>query len=127
MQKLYLVWYEPNSNVLNKIGILKRANSNYIFEYINYEENELQLFSKKGLFPGFLDLNKTYKNNDLFENIKMRLPSKNRIDYNELLKDYKIINQDDDFEILEKTKGKISADFFIFVSEKELKKLETEN
>lgn len=125
MKKLFLIWYEPK--ILNEIGILTHDGSNYQFEYTNYNDNDLQLFSKNGLFPGFLELNEKYESPCLFLSIKSRLPSRSRIDYEELLKKQGVNNLSDEYEILKKTKGQISTDNFIFVTEEELERLKKEN
>lgn len=115
---LYLVWYEEEKNILNLIGELEyNENKNeYRFKYLNYETNELQLFSKNGLFPGFMEINEIYENNELFFPILKRLPSKKRVDYNILMKRYGFNENSNDFEILKQTKGASSDDYFIFIT-----------
>lgn len=121
MKKLYLVWYEEN--ILNEIGILEKDNSEYKFYYTNFQSNDLQVFSKNGLFPGFYDLNTVYVSVELFPNITKRLPSKQRDDYNQILNNFKVKNKDDRWEILEKTEGKNSDDYFLFVTKNKLEML----
>ena len=65
-------------------------------------------------------LNEKYESETLFSSIKGRLPSHSRPDFNELMKTYGIKNPNDEFEILEKTNGKVSTDNFIFVTQEEL-------
>lgn len=124
MKKLYLVWYEPDK-LMNLIGILTEDNNIYTFEYITEDNkyNDLQLFSNFGLFPGFDDYNEIYTENHLFPNIVNRLPNKNRPDYQDILKVYGVVDQFNDFEILEKTKAKNNSDFFQFITEEEYWKL----
>lgn len=119
MKKLYLVWYEENNKVLNKIATITYSENKYIFEYSNQEYNDLQLFSKNGLFYGFEDINKKYESTTLFPSILDRLPSKKRLDYNQIKKTFNIEENDTDFDILQKTKGKISDDNFIFITQEE--------
>lgn len=118
MRKLLLVWYEEGK-ILNKIGLLTYDNNLYQFKYLNYANNDLQLFSNNGLYSGFLNINETYELNELFPTILNRLPSKNRSDYNILMERYNIKENSDDFEILEKTKGKLNSDNFLFITEEE--------
>ena len=115
---LYLVWYEEEKNILNLIGELEyNENKNeYRFKYLNYETNELQLFSKNGLFPGFMEINEIYENNELIFTILKRLPSKKRVDYNILMQRYGFNENSNDFEILKQTKGASSDDYFIFIT-----------
>lgn len=124
MKKLYLVWYEKEKNILNKIGVLENDLETYKFYYTNYETNDLQVFSNNGLFPGFYDLNKIYISNELFSNISKRLPDKTRPDYFEILKKFNIEDENDIWEILEKTGAKDSDDYFLFINEDKLKEIE---
>ena len=117
MEKLYLIWYEEEQKILNIIGELDYLDGKYIFKYLNYENSDLQLFSKNGLYYGFEDINKTYESNELFPTIYNRLPSKKREDYKYIMREYGLLDSDDDFQILKKTKGKLSTDYFIFVTE----------
>lgn len=123
---LYLVWYEKEPKILNKIGKLTFDNDVYTFEYLNFYNSDLQLFSKNGLFYGFEDINEFYKSDKLFPTILNRLPSKKRVDYEKIMIDYGFDMNSTDFEILKKTKGALSTDCFIFVSEEEYKNLEKE-
>lgn len=78
--ELWLIWKEPLSHRRFKIGILIKLNDGYEFSYVDPELGEAR---KVGFnfFPGFNDLSKTYKNNELFINIASRLLNKGRIDY----------------------------------------------
>lgn len=123
MNKLILIWHNEGSKP-NEIGEIVKEKDYYTFRYTNFELNDLQLFSEKGLFPGFFDINNFYKSNFLFQNIKDRLPQENRIDYSDLLKQYNIKNPEDEFEVLEKTEGKINSDNFKFVTQEKLFELQ---
>lgn len=123
MKKLILIWYDKGFEP-NKIGELTKENEYYTFKYTNYDKNELQLFSKNGLFPDFFDINGFYKSKLLFQNIKDRLPKENRVDYQNLLQHYNIKNANDDFEILLKTEGKIKSDSFMFVTPEKFQRLQ---
>lgn len=123
MNKLILIWHNEGSKP-NEIGEIVKEKDYYTFRYTNFELNDLQLFSEKGLFPGFFDINNFYKSNFLFQNIKDRLPQENRVDYSDLLKQYNIKNPEDEFEVLEKTEGKINSDNFKFVTQEKLFELQ---
>ena len=123
MNKLYLVWFDENKKVLNQIGTLSYNNGKYIFVYDNQDKNDLQLFSSFGLFPGFIDINQIYQSDVLFPTIQSRLPSKNREDYLQLLREYKLDENSNDFEILQSTKGKLSSDNFLFITPDEYNNL----
>lgn len=122
MEKLYLVWYEKEK-LLNIIGLLSYDKKIYRFQYLNYLTSDLQLFSKNGLYQGFMDINGIYYSKELFPTIKNRLPNKKRTDYKKICDYFKINSIDDDFTVLKKTEGKTSNDNFIFITEKKLKEI----
>lgn len=123
---LYLVWYEKENNILNLIAKLTFNNGIYTFEYLNFNNSDLQLFSKNGLFYGFEDINEIYTSDKLFPTIANRLPSKKRSDYLNILSDYNLSANSDDIELLKKTKGLLSTDNFMFVSDNEYNNLKKE-
>lgn len=121
--ELWLIWKEPLSHRRFKIGILIKLNDGYEFSYVAPELGEAR---KVGFnfFPGFNDLSKTYKNNELFINIASRLPNKGRIDYLEILNSYNLDKKSSDFDILKATRGRTLTDNYEFVSAFDLNKIE---
>lgn len=121
--ELWLIWKEPLSHKRFKIGILIKLNDGYEFSYVDPELGEAR---KVGFnfFPGFNDLSKTYKNNELFINIASRLPNKGRIDYLEILNSYNLDKESSDFDILKATRGRTLTDNYEFVSAFDLNKIE---
>ena len=121
--ELWLIWKEPLSHRRFKIGILIKLNDGYEFSYVDPELGEAR---KVGFnfFPGFNDLSKTYKNNELFINIASRLPSKGRIDYLEILNSYNLDKESSDFDILKATRGRTLTDNYEFVPAFDLNKIE---
>lgn len=121
--ELWLIWKEPLSHKRFKIGILIRLNDGYEFSYVDPELGEAR---KVGFnfFPGFNDLSKTYKNNELFINIASRLPNKGRIDYLEILNSYNLDKESSDFDILKATRGRTLTDNYEFVPAFDLNKIE---
>lgn len=126
MKKLFLVWYEKENKILNLIAELSYDGKLYEFKYLNYETSELQLFSKNGLFYGFDNINKIYQSSELFPSIYGRIPTPKRVDYDKILKEYNLDISASSFEVLEKTKGEISTDKFIFITEEEYNRLRKE-
>lgn len=126
MKKLFLVWYEKENKILNLIAELSYDGKLYEFKYLNYETSELQLFSKNGLFYGFDNINKIYQSSELFPSIYGRIPTPKRVDYDKILKEYNLDISATSFEVLEKTKGEISTDKFIFITEEEYNRLKKE-
>lgn len=121
--ELWLIWKEPLSHKRFKIGILIKLNDGYEFSYVDPELGEAR---KVGFnfFPGFNDLSKTYKNNELFINIASRLPNKGRIDYLEILNSYNLDKESSDFDILKATRGRTLTDNYEFVPAFDLNKIE---
>ena len=121
--ELWLIWKEPLSHKRFKIGILIKLNDGYEFSYVDPELGEAR---KVGFnfFPGFNDLSKTYKNNELFINIASRLPNKGRIDYLETLNSYNLDKESSDFDILKATRGRTLTDNYEFVPAFDLNKIE---
>ena len=121
--ELWLIWKEPLSHKRFKIGILIKLNDGYEFSYVDPELGEAR---KVGFnfFPGFNDLSKTYKNNELFINIALRLPNKGRIDYLEILNSYNLDKESSDFDILKATRGRTLTDNYEFVPAFDLNKIE---
>ena len=118
-----LIWKEPLSHKRFKIGILIKLKDGYEFSYVDPELGEAR---KVGFnfFPGFNDLSKTYKNNELFINIASRLPNKGRIDYLEILNSYNLDKESSDFDILKATRGRTLTDNYEFVPAFDLNKIE---
>lgn len=121
--ELWLIWKEPLSHRRFKIGSLIKLNDGYEFSYVDPELGEAR---KVGFnfFPGFNDLSKTYKNNELFINIASRLPNKGRIDYLEILNSYNLDKESSDFDILKATRGRTLTDNYEFVPAFDLNKIE---
>ena len=121
--ELWLIWKEPLSHRRFKIGSLIKLNDGYEFSYVDPELGEAR---KVGFnfFPGFNDLSKTYKNNELFINIASRLPNKGRIDYLETLNSYNLDKESSDFDILKATRGRTLTDNYEFVPAFDLNKIE---
>lgn len=121
--ELWLIWKEPLSHRRFKIGILIKLNDGYEFSYVDPGLGEAR---KVGFnfFPGFNDLSKTYKNNELFINIASRLPNKGRIDYLEILNSYNLDKESSDFDILKATRGRTLTDNYEFVPAFDLNKIE---
>lgn len=113
-KEIWLIWKQPEERRRYKIGVLKYEEDMYIFEYVN---PELEDARKVGFqyFPGFDNLNETYKNKELFPNIETRLPNKGREDYLEILNSYNLEKDSSKLDILKATKGRLITDNYEFV------------
>lgn len=122
-RELWLIWKSPISRRRYKIGTLTKEDNNYSFNYVNPEIDEAVLEGFK-YFPGFENLEKTYKSDTLFPNILTRLPNKTRPDYLEILNYYNLEKDSDDFDILTSTRGRTLTDNYEFVKAFDLNKIE---
>lgn len=113
-EQLLLIWKDPISRQRYVIGRLTNYDAYYQFEYVNPQLDDA---IKNGFtyYPGFQDLEKVYKSEDLFDNILTRLPNKSRNDYLEIMNSYNLSANSGDFEILKKTKGRLLTDDYEFV------------
>lgn len=125
MEKLLLIWKDPDSRTRYTIGELIKNDNEYLFHYVNPELNSA-LDKKFTTYPGFPNYEEEYKSENLFPNISGRLPNKKREDYIEILNYYDLENNAGDFEILKQTKGRLITDNFEFVPEFDKNKIEFE-
>ena len=95
----------------------------YTFSYVNPELSDTIKVGFKD-FPGFGNIHKTYKSNELFANILTRLPNKSRPDYLEILNSYNIEIDSSNLEILKATKGRLLTNNFEFVPAFDHKEIE---
>lgn len=125
MEKLLLIWKDPNSRTRYTIGELIKNDKEYLFHYVNPELDKA-LDKNFTTYPGFSNYEEEYKSEILFPNISGRLPNKKRDDYIEILNYYDLENNSEDFEILKHTKGGLITDNFEFVPEFDKNKIEFE-
>lgn len=125
MEKLLLIWKDPESRTRYIIGELIKNEEGYLFHYVNPELN-IALDKNFTSYPGFPNFETEYKSEILFPNISGRLPNKKRDDYIEILNYYDLENNSEDFEILKHTKGRLITDNFEFVPEFDKNKIEFE-
>mgnify|MGYP005780872841 CR=1 FL=1 len=112
-RELWLIWRQPDKRRRYKIGLLS-YNGSYTFKYVNPELDEA-LEDGFLFFPGFENLDKTYKSEKLFANVETRLPNSKRPDYLEILNIYGLNKNSSLFEILKATKGRLITDNYEFV------------
>ena len=125
MEKLLLIWKDPDSRTRYTIGELIKNEDGYLFHYVN-PELDSALDKNFTTYPGFPNYNEEYKSEELFPNILGRVPNKKRDDYIEILNYYDLESNSNDFEILKQTKGRLITDNFEFVPEFDKNKIEFE-
>lgn len=111
--ELWLIWKDLKNRSRHKIGMLRKYDDRYVFEYFKNLEEEKKLGFE--YFPGFDDLNRVYESKNLFPNIETRLPNVNRPDYLEILNSYNLSRESSKFDILRVTKGRLITDTYEFV------------
>lgn len=111
--ELWLIWKQPSTRRRYKIGVLTCLDNDYTFRYSDEIDDAL----KEGFicFPGFENIDETYKSETLSPNISSRLPNKKRPDYEQFLKSYELDKNATELEILSSTKGKLVTDNYEFV------------
>ena len=121
-QELWLIWRQPKTRRRYKVGILS-FDKIYTFSYLNPELDDAL---KNGFtyFPGFEDLQKEYRSEQLFANIATRLPNPKRPDYLNILNSYDLDSSSSQFDILSATKGRLVTDSYEFVPVFDSKKIE---
>ena len=122
MDYLYLKWVDQKSQKKYLLGALYKKDGKYYFK-LSKEHIEKALNEKaysKVILP-FKDLDRIYESDTIFAIFKIRLPDLNKYSEEELkmlLQDLNM-NEYDEFEYLEKTKGKLMIDNYIVEKEKE--------
>lgn len=104
---LKLYWKDNNQNVY-MLGKLYKNNEKY---YFDIDEEELKKATHNGCF-GIGEINLLYKehvSNTLFNFFKRRIPSKNNVNINEILKELGM-KEYDEMELLKRTKGILDTD-----------------
>ncbi|MDD3452694.1 MAG: HIRAN domain-containing protein [Bacilli bacterium] len=123
--EMWLIWKEPISRRRYIIGTLTNTENRYTFVYTDPELSNAQEKDFK-YFPGFEDIKKIYESENLFANIKTRLPNIGRPDYLEILNCYNLEKDSTEMEILKATKGRLLTDNYEFVPVFDKRKIEFE-
>ena len=121
-QELWLIWRQPETRRRYKIGVLT-FDKEYVFSYVNPELDEA-LANGFTYFPGFRDVNQKYESNELFANIKTRLPNTKRPDYLDILNTYGLDLNSSLYDILKATRGRLVTDNYEFVPAFDCRKIE---
>jgi hypothetical protein len=118
VHSLWVVWQNPKSRSYYHIGTLSYFDDHYEFSYTNDQNGDWKLHDalKNGymLHPAFPDPNKIYKSKELFAAFDRRLPSPDRSDFEEILKDLGLNENYTKMELLEATRGRLANDTYSF-------------
>lgn len=112
---IYLTWRKDVDKVRRIVGMLKRDNDNFTFEYI--KEN-IEAAIKEDGFSHYQPFKELIKyENDVLEFFKRRLLNPQRRDYDDFLNYWGAINYKDDvFSLLGLTGAKLLTDNFEFIA-----------
>jgi|SRR5690625_85919 len=117
-KSLLLIWRDKETSKYFHVGTLTHSGTTYIFEYTNKSEGPRKvkdaLEHGYRLLPSFPDLQKIYKSTDLYPTFHRRIPSKDRVDYTEILADLQLDEDADRMDILGKTRGIMVGDPYSF-------------
>lgn len=114
-EKCNYIWLMWRDHVINKsfvVGRLTKISDNeYTFEYDKDECKKLERFKPLTAFP---NIEKVYTKDQLFATFTARIPPKQRVNIDEILKEYGL-KEYDSFELLRKTGGIQPIDSFSFI------------
>ena len=114
-----MVWKNPTTRTRYIVGRLNYDASINQYSFM-YNQEKIIDAVQNGFenYPNFPDLNKTYfTENDLFKDIKNRLPNSKRPDFATILNRYNLDPTSSLMEILVATKGRVATDTFEFIEE----------
>ena len=111
-EHLYVVWKSYKDRRRHIVGELSK-NGNFQFRY-NFENVKIAMDDGFSLLIAFPEVDKTYENDRLFPTFAARIPPKNRIDIDEILKVYDM-DEYDAFELLKKSGGRLPIDNLEFI------------
>jgi len=117
-KSLLLIWQDKKSRLYFHVGTLTHDGNLYQFEYTHQIKASRRVHDAMGygytLHPAFPDLMKRYKSEKLFPAFARRIPSPNRIDYEDILKALALPIDADQMELLRATRGMIGQNPYIF-------------
>lgn len=117
VETLLVVWQDEVSRSYYHIGTLSYSNGMYRFLYTSMDgKKELGEALKNGymIHPAFPDTIKPYYSKKLFSAFDRRIPSPDRKDFHEILKDIGLNETASKMAILRATRGRLASDTYSF-------------
>lgn len=114
---LWLVWQNPKSRLYYHIGTLTFSDGSFHFSYTNgSNERKLSEAVQDGymIHPAFPEAHKKYTSKSLFSAFDRRIPSPDRVDYADILKDLGLPPSPTKMDLLEATRGRLANDTYSF-------------
>lgn len=117
VETLLVVWQDEVSRSYYHIGTLSYYNGLYNFSYTSMDDKKgLGEALKNGymIHPTFPDITKPYYSKKLFSAFDRRIPSSDRKDFHEILKDLGLDENASKMAILRATRGRLAGDTYSF-------------
>lgn len=117
-KSLLVVWKDKKSLLYYHVGTLNYDGEKYVFNYTIQSQSHRKVKEaiRNGYrpHPAFPDLYKEYISPYLFPAFDRRIPSSDRVDYDEILKALNLPENADRMDILRVTRGMLSGDAYSF-------------
>src|SRR5690625_2576584 len=117
-KSLLVVWRDEGTCLYFHVGTLTYNGRIYTFEYTHHSQADRKVKDAIDhgytLHPAFPQLTKKYESEKLFSAFARRIPSKSRIDYQQVLKNLSLPKDADQMDILRATRGMIGNNPYFF-------------
>jgi len=118
VKTLLVVWQDEKSRLYYHIGTLSFYGAYYEFSYTTQNTGQRKLGDALAqgymIHPAFPNTDKAYRSTKLFPAFDRRIPSSDRQDFAEILKDLGLTKDAGKMEILRATRGRLAADTYSF-------------
>jgi len=118
IKSLLVLWKNKVNIQYYHVGTLSFNGKEYTFHYTHHQDAHRKVGDamRNGyrLHPAFPELEKVYKSTDLFSAFDRRIPSSDRVDFTEILKNLGLPEQADRMDILRETRGMLAGDMYSF-------------
>lgn len=118
IKSLLVIWRDKISTLYFHVGTLTYDGHVYRFEYTHHCKANRKVHDAIDhgyrLHPAFVELEKKYESKSLFPAFDRRVPSDDRVDYAEILKDLNLPPNANRMDLLRETRGIISSDPHFF-------------
>lgn len=109
IKSLLFIWQDEKTSLYFHVGTLTYDGDLYKFEYTHHGKAKRKVYDaiEHGytLHPTFPKLKKKYESKKLFSTFARRIPSKSRIDFDNVLKNLSLPKNADEMDILQATRG----------------------
>lgn len=118
IKSLLVLWQSKTSLLYYHVGTLFFNGEVYTFQYTHHQDAHRNVGEAKRngyrLHPAFPELEIEYTSTNLFSAFDRRIPSSNRVDFKEIIKNLGLSEQADRMDILRETRGMLAGDNYSF-------------